>query len=197
MNYGEELAYWHLRLNGFFPISNFVVHRDNDFRQGSDVDLLAIRPPYVHVEVGGQANDWDEVLDLESLSGNRYFGLICEAKTGSYSSADLFPQRNMATAVGRLGLINQERISAMATALSYQPSAEIDGVRIGKLFVSERRRQTTGPYLQRTLPEVEKFIEGRIRRYPHEKHGERMFFPSSLMQSIVARTCRAHPPQPR
>ncbi len=26
MNYGETLAYWYLRLNGFFPLRNFVLH---------------------------------------------------------------------------------------------------------------------------------------------------------------------------
>jgi hypothetical protein len=26
MNSSEELAYWYLRLNGFFPLTNFVVH---------------------------------------------------------------------------------------------------------------------------------------------------------------------------
>ncbi len=26
MNYGETIAFWHLRLNGFFPLANLVVH---------------------------------------------------------------------------------------------------------------------------------------------------------------------------
>jgi hypothetical protein len=26
MNYGETLAYWYLRLNGFFLLQNFVLH---------------------------------------------------------------------------------------------------------------------------------------------------------------------------
>ncbi len=26
MNYAETLAYWYLRLNGFFPLKNFVLH---------------------------------------------------------------------------------------------------------------------------------------------------------------------------
>lgn len=27
MNFGEELAYWYLRLNGSFPRINFVYHK--------------------------------------------------------------------------------------------------------------------------------------------------------------------------
>lgn len=42
MNYGEELAYWYLRFNGFFPISNFVVHRSSGIKRTSDVDVLAV-----------------------------------------------------------------------------------------------------------------------------------------------------------
>lgn len=39
-NYGEERAYWYLRLNGFFPLSNFVVHKDEMVQYRADVDLL-------------------------------------------------------------------------------------------------------------------------------------------------------------
>ena len=38
-NYGEELAYWYLRLNGFFLIENFVIH-NQEHENGSDVDML-------------------------------------------------------------------------------------------------------------------------------------------------------------
>lgn len=31
-NYGEAWAYWYLRLNGFFPLDNFVVHKDSVVR---------------------------------------------------------------------------------------------------------------------------------------------------------------------
>lgn len=26
MNYGEDAVYWYLRLNGFFSVTNFVLH---------------------------------------------------------------------------------------------------------------------------------------------------------------------------
>jgi len=44
MNFGETLTYWYLRLNGFFPLANFVVHRgEQGNRPGGDVDFVAIR----------------------------------------------------------------------------------------------------------------------------------------------------------
>ncbi len=51
-NYGEELAYWYLRLNGFFVLDNFVYHRTKHNRDG-DADLLAIRLPNVKEPIGG------------------------------------------------------------------------------------------------------------------------------------------------
>jgi hypothetical protein len=61
-NYGEAWAYWYLRLNGFFPLGNFVVHKDSVVRHRADVDLLGVRPPHVFEEVGGQQDDWDPAL---------------------------------------------------------------------------------------------------------------------------------------
>ena len=43
MNYGEEISYWYFRLNGFFPLVNFVVHRTEETRYSTDIDLLAVR----------------------------------------------------------------------------------------------------------------------------------------------------------
>ena len=60
MNYGETLVYWYLRLNGFFPLTNFVIHKSDGVMYSSDCDILAIRPPLVFEEIGGQADDWDQ-----------------------------------------------------------------------------------------------------------------------------------------
>jgi hypothetical protein len=42
----EKVAYWYLRLNGFFQIENFVVHPERRGGQRTDADLLAIRLPF-------------------------------------------------------------------------------------------------------------------------------------------------------
>ena len=92
MNYGETNAYWYLRLNGFFLIENFVVHRTEEIAHSSDIDLMGVRLPYVFEEVGGQANDWDESL-IEELNPQIMTGVICEVKTGGYEEKDLFRKK--------------------------------------------------------------------------------------------------------
>lgn len=57
MNWSEELTSWYLRLNGFFPLTNFVVHRQQNVLYRSDIDVLAVRPPHVFEEIGGQEYD--------------------------------------------------------------------------------------------------------------------------------------------
>lgn len=43
MNSSEELAYWYHRLNGFFPLTNFVVHRHQVAQHRSDNALYRHR----------------------------------------------------------------------------------------------------------------------------------------------------------
>lgn len=86
MNYGEEHAYWYLRLNGFFPLQNFVVHRHGGNELRSDVDVLAVRPPLVYEEIGGQQGDWDQFLAAH-VPLDCVLGVVCEVKTG-YPSGD-------------------------------------------------------------------------------------------------------------
>ena len=41
----EELAHWYLRFNGFFTISNFVVHPTRRGSQLTDGDIVGVRFP--------------------------------------------------------------------------------------------------------------------------------------------------------
>lgn len=104
MNYGETNAYWYLRLNGFFLIENFVVHRTAEITHSSDIDLLGLRLPYVFEEVGGQNNDWDEEL-LAELNPELMTGIICEVKTGSFNEDDLFRKKYLHYCLDRFGFM--------------------------------------------------------------------------------------------
>jgi hypothetical protein len=83
MNHGEEAAFWYLRLNGFFAITNFVVHASSDVVHTSDCDVLGVRLPFVYEEVGGRDDDWDPFL-VRNLNLERPIGIICEVKSGDY-----------------------------------------------------------------------------------------------------------------
>ena len=42
----EVVAYWYLRLNGFFTFQNFILHPDRGTEQHTDADILGIRFPH-------------------------------------------------------------------------------------------------------------------------------------------------------
>lgn len=189
MNYAEELAYWYLRLNGFFPISNFVVHKSSRVSHTSDVDLLAIRPPFVYEEVGGQPQDWDTYL-TGKLDFNRSIGLVCEVKSGSFEDEKLFRGDHLRYTLPRLGLVSPKNIEQALAGLSQSATVEVDGgTLVAKLFASSAEN-CDGPYLSRSLSQMEDFLAERVNRYPIRKYGDRMFFPSHLFQHIIAQVHR-------
>ncbi|OAS17748.1 hypothetical protein [Paenibacillus oryzisoli] len=181
LNYGEELVYWYLRLNGFFLIDNFVLHKDN-LNRTSDSDLLAVRFPYVHEEVGGRADDWDSRL-FENLHKDKILGLICEVKTGSFNENDLFKEHNIQKAFGRFGFI-QDYDKASRELLEFG-KFETDNYQVKKLLVSRKKEVVSEEYIHISLIQIRKFISNRIRKYQDRKFGDRMFFPSSLLQYMI------------
>lgn len=185
-NYGEELAYWYLRLNGFFPITNFVIHKSSNTEYPSDCDILAIRTPNVYEEIGGRPQDWDSKLS-DSLGFNKYIiGIICEVKTGG--NGDIFKQENIWYAVDRLGFFpyDSEKNSNAKSALRESPICTIDEqYLIAKLLIADRRFPEQGHFLHISLRHVHCFIKQRIRAYMQAKVRERIFFNSALMQELI------------
>lgn len=183
MNYGEDLAYWYLRLNGFFPIANFVVHKTDGVEHRSDVDVLAIRLPHVYEPIGGQEGDWDHYL-RDNLDLSRSLGIFCEVKTGDFEMARLFRVEQLAAAVSRTGLVPPARLGQVLEDLKGNAIASTQaGANLAKLFVS--RNEVDGPFLNRTIIQVRAFLEERVRRYDFEKYASRMFFPSTLVQNLI------------
>jgi hypothetical protein len=122
VDYGEELAYWYLRLNGFFPITNFVVHRTEKTQHRSDIDVLAIRPAHVYEHVGGHGADWDAYLK-EQLPFDRMLGILCEVKTGAFEKDKMFRAEYVRYALPRLGLVPEAECDKLAAELSAGASA--------------------------------------------------------------------------
>ena len=194
MNYGEELAYWYLRLNGFFPLKDFVLHAGNTLEYTSDCDLLAVRPPHVFEEIGGQAADWDPKISHLFADGCTV-GMVCEVKTGRYQLDELFQRANLLYAVRRLGLAEDSETATekLLDGRSFQPSAATYVSRNCSwraLFVITRRFSASASSKSARL--------ARMRRYRESKFRDRHFFPSDLIQDLIDRVekginCRSRP----
>ncbi len=194
MNYGEEIAYWYLRLNGFFPITNFVIHRSSEIEHSSDCDILAIRLPSVYEEIGGNPDDWDNDLAKE-LGFEHTIGVICEVKTGAYDLKDIFRPEYVKYSVGRLGFVPKANIAAISAKLNEVALLEIEeGRRICKLLIANDQKDSSS-FLFRSLNSAEDFISDRVRKYPKEKYADRMYFGSELFQHTIHLIHREKEPQ--
>lgn len=188
MNYGETLAYWYLRLNGFIPLRNFVLHplSKAESKQATDSDLLAVLFPHVYEEIGGQPNDWDHILkDWGFLPENEIIGLIVEVKTGKeIHGADVvkaFSEEQNRQAIHRLGMV--ENANSVVVELKGERIARRDAYCIGKLLFTPSKRE--GLWLNIMLREAECFLQERLNKYSDPKTQARMFFPDELMQYFV------------
>jgi hypothetical protein len=187
MNYGEEYAFWYLRLNGFFPISNFVIHKSGKISHSSECDLLAIRTPNVFEEIGGQKDDWD-IWFRDRFDLNKTIGLICEVKTSRYNKDEIFRKSNIQYCIGRLGFVQQQLIKSILNQCYESRVIDInDQYQIGKVLIANDGSDTN-QYWYLNLGSVISFLEGRVEKYPEEKYSDRMFFSSILFQSIIDRT---------
>ena len=184
MDYGETLAYWYLRLNGFFPLTNFVNHRlkEKDIEHPSDCDVLAVRPPHVFEDIGGKPDDIDPWI-WEQIKSERTLGIICEVKTGRFDPKCIFRQQYNLYNLQRLGFTDDFDL-LYELSHSEQPFFDIkDNFRVIKLFISAKN--SNGPYINCTVAQLFQFLLNRVNKYPIEKYQDRMFFNSILFQGII------------
>ena len=191
MNYGEKLAYWYLRLNGFFLIEDFVLHGHSTGRGTSDCDLLAIRPRNVTEQIGGTELTFDErfatlwQLDLRAYT----LGLIVEVKAGSSSGVAnniALQPAGLTVEVARLGLFKQSLHARIAKDLITQAKYVGKQAAIAKLVISrDPPRTPPSHWLNLTLAEAEDFIVKRLGNFAHTKQPDRMKFHDDLMQYLA------------
>lgn len=181
-NYGEELGYWYLRLNGFFPITNFVVHKSEGVEYSTDCDILGVRFPDVHEEIGGQRDDWDETL-MTQIALNMPVSVICEVKTGNLGSKPIFPQDKIEYAMQRLGIVKDP--TDILRDLEYKSLSERDGWRVFKLLIAYQCPTWDERLIFINIRDVKKFLLQRFRKYDLIKYQDRMFFNSALIQFLI------------
>ena len=194
MNYGETLAYWYLRLNGFFPLRDFVLHplheSASDDNQTADCDLLAVRFPHVYEEIGGQFGDWDSRFSTWGFSLDEdIIGLIVEVKTSPNAVSarierNSFRGSRLSQAVQRMGMFAREETISITNELLHNPISTKRGpYHLGKLLFSQGG--VGGPWLNIILEEAEQFIQARLKKYSDPKRQARMFFHDELMQYLA------------
>ncbi len=190
LNYGETLAYWYLRLNGFLLIQDFVLHENAQGTvQPSDIDMLGIRFPYVREPIGGQADDWDEWLRARVGPGfvDSPIAIICEVKTGPCDTAALeraFSKDRLSTALNRIGVwkATDQIASSLVSVSSFRQDM---WVLMKVAFVGDNVRSPLFNTIR--LKQADGFIKRRVERYRDRKYAHRLFFQDPLMEYLVWR----------
>lgn len=193
-NYGEVLTYWYLRLNGFFPITNFVlhdVHQRENRKYSGDCDILAVRFPFVSEKIRGKYLDWDQDFfrDLGSTS-DRAIGLIVQVKTGQFDQMDLlksFSKETLAYAIKRIGLVAESEVPSLVAELNDCAKLSKDDFLLAKLAVIGRPLNDGNerPFIIKEIHEIDEFIRDRIKEHESTKRADRMFFSDPLMQYLA------------
>lgn len=186
MNYGEEIAYWYFRINGFFPLINFVVHRTKEIKHSTDIDLLAIRFPNVYETIGGQQDDWDSKL-LNHFDNDAILGVLCEVKTGNYDVNSLFKFETVRYALPRFGFkpTLEEHANKLKNSKMVTFSYKNQKYQIAKILVSNNGNRGEVYFMHFQLFALEEFITDRIKRYKDKKWQDRMFFPSNYLAAKI------------
>ena len=195
LNSSEEIAYCYLRLNGFFVIDNFVIHKSTNIDYSSDGDLLAIRMPFVYEEIGGKPEDWDNKL-FRSFDTNALLGVIVQVKGGEIKrkrNKELFEKKYLDYNIRRLGMTKIE--SSIDSILSQFESSPIATIRneleqkcqIAKLLITKNIPRKRSKFLCHSLNDTYKFIEERINKYQIEKSRDKFFFSNLTFQTLIER----------
>lgn len=211
-NYAETLAYWYLRLNGFFPLNRFVLHPKErgeraygELAQGADHDLLALRPPGVFEEVGGQPNDWDDRL-FRALGVHpdvTTVGLVVQVKGGDSPAepGPAFQEDRLDYAVKRLGMLGSndyvkaDVVQALTRHAKYElsnPSGGPPHIVVAKLVIggcfngAGDEPQFHDGYFSMSLRHAVTIIKKRVEEdWKTRKQGDWDHFPGDLIQFLI------------
>lgn len=197
MNYAESLTYWYLRLNGFFPITNFVLHQPYGKGQSTDCDVLAVRFPHSRESISNDLNvlPCDRAffekcgIDLD----NAVVGIIGQVKSGGYATKEVrkgFDTTKLVYSLHRLGVLHHKVVDEAVGDLLNNALWTNGETVVAKLLVdTPQGREESGagmrPWSEMTVEDAEQFILKRFKKYAKHKSGARMFFGSDLVQYLA------------
>lgn len=196
-NYAEEFVYWYLRLNGFFPIKDFVLHH-----KGGDTDILAIRAPFTSEYVKGKRLKEDKLLiqKIDSAGCDFYKFFVCviaEAKGGksSISRSEVNKKFDLETLkynLRRSGLFKESDIDSIAENLEAKKCFTVSNfATVHKILFSHERQfvpKSDDKFSFVSLEAVRNFIEKRMGLDFKIRDWEK--FDSNMIQSIILQKFR-------
>jgi hypothetical protein len=183
-NFAESLAYWYLRLNGFFPLVDFVHHEAG--AQHGDTDVIAVRLPHMVEKIGDETvsfdSEWHDTFKFDF--GRDTIGVIAEVKGGRQAEPNAHYPDRLPRAVARMGIFDDadmRRVKELETTAIWRPS---DGRAAIKLLFRNDTPSEIPYWKSLSLTHAECFIRSRLRDYAL-KHSGWHLFPDDLMQYLT------------
>lgn len=179
-NFGERIAYWYLRLNGFLLVEDFVLHRAQG-RHTSDADLLGVRLMHTHEAIDQERLDPDPALVRQLGGFERNCAVIVQVKTGDrFDAAGAFTLDRLRYGLAFLGCVGEHVRDRVVAELEGKATGEAEGWIIAKLLIATEANQPDAVCV--SLDSALAFIHDRLGRFGERKAADRMFFPDPLMQ---------------
>jgi hypothetical protein len=185
-NFGERIAYWYLRLQGFLLVEDFVLHAGAQIDRTADADLLAVRHMYSEEEISGQILSPDKCLQTQLAAHQRNVGLVVQVKTGTESRAGrAFEHSRLVYALRFLGIAPPDHAHTLAAALADKPLVEwAPDWTIAKLLIAESPANDEFA-LTVPLDDALAFIRDRLALHRVRKAADRLSFHDELMQFLA------------
>lgn len=168
----EDVAAWYFRLNGFFTITNFVLHPSRRGGQRTDADIVGVRFPDRAEFPDGPGGDDQEFI---RPSGRLYF-VVAESTIGTcklngpWTNSD---KENIQAVLRDLGVLTPNLVASAAEGLYGEGVYDARSCYCSLFCVGEvangeiAARFSRVP--QRTWDQVLKFMYARFRTYHDRK----------------------------
>lgn len=192
-NYAERLAYWFLRLNGFFILENYVI---DSYNSKAEHDLLAVRLPYAREAISGVDIEHHALFGEGELAVCRksICGLVVQVKGGGQLGRRQYPgnafrRERIEHAIRRVGLFSDPEEKEAFDALTPSPTYKTNSAVFAKLFMAERVPDRPESYISISLRDVDEYVVTRLRQATI-KQSHWHYFHDPFAQYIILRNGR-------
>jgi len=164
----ERLAYWYLRLNGFFTVTNFLVHPETRKDYSTEVDVLGVRFPFRKENFKRPMTD-DELFTRHD---GRLCLVIAEVKSGPCDLNESWgnpEKRNMEKVLAAIGVFPQSCCWTVADSLYKIGCFQDDNNWLSLLCIgrcsNEAIQNSFSRVPQITFDDILRFIHRRLVEY--------------------------------